>query len=110
MTLTRPIGRVLLSAVLCLALGAVLPGGDAAAAGTPNFAHIFMIVMENRNNTSIAGNPGAAPYINSLIAQYGLATNYAAVAHPSLPNYLALAGGSTFGVSSDCTTCYVAAP
>jgi acid phosphatase len=32
------------------------------------------------------------------------------VAHPSLPNYLALAGGSTFGITSDCTTCLVSAP
>jgi len=32
------------------------------------------------------------------------------VAHPSLPNYLALTGGSTFGITSDCTTCFVSAP
>ncbi|HMC69684.1 MAG TPA: alkaline phosphatase family protein, partial [Mycobacteriales bacterium] len=38
-----------------------------------------------------------------------VATNYAAVTHPSLPNYLALAAGSTFGITSDCTTCWVSA-
>jgi hypothetical protein len=32
-----------------------------------------------------------------------------AITHPSLPNYLALTGGSTFGVNSDCTACSVAA-
>jgi acid phosphatase len=32
------------------------------------------------------------------------------MAHPSLPNYLALTGGSTFGITSDCTTCFVSAP
>jgi hypothetical protein len=32
-----------------------------------------------------------------------------AVSHPSLPNYLALTGGSTFGISSDCTDCAVRA-
>ena len=31
------------------------------------------------------------------------------VAHPSLPNYLALTGGSTFGITSDCTDCSVRA-
>jgi len=31
------------------------------------------------------------------------------VAHPSLPNYLALVSGSTQGVTSDCTSCQVAA-
>lgn len=111
MTFARRIGRVSLSAALCLALGALLPGaGSALATGTPNFAHVFVIVMENQGNTAIVGNTASAPYFNSLIARSGLATNYAAVAHPSLPNYLALAGGSTFGVTSDCTTCYVSAP
>src|SRR5439155_25783631 len=33
-----------------------------------------------------------------------------AVSHPSLPNYLALSGGSTFGISDDCTDCFVSAP
>jgi acid phosphatase len=32
------------------------------------------------------------------------------VAHPSLPNYLALTGGSTFGLTSDCTTCWLSEP
>jgi acid phosphatase len=30
-----------------------------------------------------------------------------AISHPSLPNYLALTGGSTFGITWDCTTCQV---
>ncbi len=41
-------------------------------------------------------------------ARAALAANYYAIAHPSLPNYLALTGGSTFGFSgSDCGTCSV---
>jgi hypothetical protein len=31
------------------------------------------------------------------------------VAHPSLPNYLALLAGDTFGVTSNCTTCFFTA-
>ena len=46
------------------------------------------------------GSP-QAPYLNSLIAAYGLATNYFGVAHPSQPNYLALFSGSTQGVTDD---------
>ena len=57
--------------------------------------------MENQEYDSIIGN-AAAPYINSLAAGGALATDYHAVAHPSLPNYLTLTGGSTFGVTSDC--------
>ncbi|TME51179.1 MAG: acid phosphatase [Chloroflexi bacterium] len=62
--------------------------------------------MENEESTAIVGN-GAAAYINSLAASSGLATSYFAISHPSLPNYLALTAGSTFGIASDCTGCYV---
>jgi phosphatidylinositol-3-phosphatase len=80
-----------------------------SAASVPAFSHIFEIVMENHETTSIIGS-SSAPYINSLAQQYGLATHYYGIRHPSLPNYLALTGGDTFGVSSDCTTCFVNAP
>ena len=81
----------------------------APAPGTvPSFSHVFVIVMENHEYGSVIGSP-AAPYINSLAAGYGLATNYYGASHPSLPNYLALTSGSTFGIASDCTTCYVSA-
>src|SRR5437868_8450563 len=75
-------------------------------AALPAFSHVFTIVMENEESTSITGN-SAAPYINGLANSYGLATQYYAVSHPSLPNYLALTAGSTFGINSDCTTCWV---
>jgi phospholipase C len=52
----------------------------------------------------------SAPYINRLANSGVLATAYYGVSHPSLPNYLALTGGSTFGISSDCTSCNVHAP
>jgi phosphatidylinositol-3-phosphatase len=80
-----------------------------AAASVPAFDHIFEIVMENHGNGQIIGNTAEAPYINSLAGQYGLAANYYSVAHPSLPNYLALTGGDTF-VTSDCTSCFQNAP
>ncbi len=65
-----------------------------------SFSHVYLIVMENKNYDEIVGNEDA-PYINSLIAQYGSATNYRAVAHPSEPNYIALFSGSTQGVTND---------
>jgi hypothetical protein len=77
-----------------------------AATSVPAFSHVFVIVMENHEYGSVIGS-SAAPYINGLAAGYGLATNYSAASHPSLPNYLALTAGSTFGIASDCTTCYV---
>jgi hypothetical protein len=66
----------------------------------PSFNHIYLIVMENHEYGSIVGN-SHAPYVNWLIRHYGLATNYRAVTHPSLPNYLALFAGSTFGIHDD---------
>ena len=84
-----------------------LPTPTPIGSGTlPNFSHVFLIVMENEESTGIMGN-NAAAYINALAPGHGLATQYFAVSHPSLPNYLALTAGSTFGIASDCTGCYV---
>jgi phosphatidylinositol-3-phosphatase len=80
-----------------------------SANGIPSFSHIFVIVLENHEYSSIIGN-ASAPYLNSLAQQYGLATNFYGIRHPSLPNYLAMIGGDTFGVTSDCTNCFVDAP
>ncbi len=63
--------------------------------------HVFLIVLENHSFSQVVGNP-QLPYFNSLVGRFQLATNYHAVAHPSLPNYLALTSGSTFGIQSDC--------
>ncbi|MGH7904750.1 MAG: alkaline phosphatase family protein [Candidatus Dormibacteraceae bacterium] len=54
--------------------------------------------MENHSYSQVMG----APYISSLAAQGGVAGNYHAVTHPSLPNYIALTSGDTQGISSDC--------
>ena len=72
----------------------------ATPAATLGITYVVVIVMENRAYSSIIGSANA-PYLNSLARQYGLATNYTGVAHPSEPNYLALFGGSTFGVVDD---------
>lgn len=67
-----------------------------------------MIVMENAEYEEVIGS-SAAPYLNRLARTYALATQSYAITHPSLPNYLALTGGSTHGISSDCTACSVSA-
>jgi hypothetical protein len=85
---------------------AALPVPAPPLGAVPAFSHIFVIVMENHEYGTVIGSP-AAPYINRLAASYGLATNYYAASHPSLPNYVALTAGGTFGIASDCTTCFV---
>jgi phosphatidylinositol-3-phosphatase len=67
-------------------------------------ARVAVIVMENEEYGDIVGSR-ATPYINGLARRYALARQMYAIRHPSLPNYLALTGGSTFGIDSDCTDC-----
>lgn len=59
--------------------------------------------MENKAYSQIIGNVSEAPYINYLANQYALSSNYFAMRHPSLPNYLAMWSGSTQGVTDDHT-------
>jgi hypothetical protein len=68
--------------------------------GVPALDHVFVIMMENHGYNEILNNPNA-PFINQYAKQANLATNYFAVAHPSLTNYLETVGGSNFGVLSD---------
>lgn len=75
----------------------------------PSFSHVFIILMENKEYGQIVGNP-QAPTIQSLIQKGALLTNYFAIRHPSLPNYLAIIGGSTFNITGDCDLCHVDAP
>ncbi len=56
--------------------------------------------MENESYVSVIGSPDA-PYLTALAHRCGLATNYFAIGHPSLPNYLAATGGTTAGVVDD---------
>ncbi len=90
---------------LALLLATLTPPAAAAAApGEAPGARIFLIVLENREYDEVVDNP-AAPFLNALARRETLATYYHAVAHPSLPNYLALLGGSTFGIDDNCTGC-----
>jgi hypothetical protein len=69
------------------------PVGTTPGVGVPS--RVALIVMENHDFDGIVGAE-AAPYINrTLIPSSALFTNYYAVSHPSLPNYLAMTSGST---------------
>src|SRR5258706_5060211 len=59
--------------------------------------HVFVIVMENTSLVTALRSPA----IERLAAKYALATNYHAVSSPSLPNYLAMTSGSTWGITDD---------
>ncbi|MBV9386818.1 MAG: hypothetical protein JOZ78_10370 [Chroococcidiopsidaceae cyanobacterium CP_BM_ER_R8_30] len=66
----------------------------------PKYKHIFIIIEENHAYNQIIGE-AMAPNINRLAKTYGLATRYYGIVHPSQANYIALLGGSTFGIHDD---------
>jgi phosphatidylinositol-3-phosphatase len=59
--------------------------------------HVFLIVMENHTPSEAL----TGPFTASLAARYRVANNYSAITHPSVPNYLALTSGQTWGVHDD---------
>ena len=98
---------VALAAVAALASwgGAARTAPPAGPCGTverppATYAHVIWIWMENRVYDDVVGS-SSAPFVNALAAACGLATNYHALTHPSLPNYLAATSGGTQGVGDD---------
>jgi hypothetical protein len=95
-------------------LTASTPGGGAATAKSqavadpsgrlPHPSKVAVLVLENRSYGQVIGSPDA-PYINKLASRNALATQYYALTHPSLPNYIALTGGSQFEIKQNCAGC-----
>ena len=87
------------------ALSVALPLTSARAEA--RFDHVTVIVLENHGFDDALYN-GPSPFMRQLAQEQGLATLYFGVAHPSLPNYLALIGGDDFGVRDDRPSCFAA--
>jgi hypothetical protein len=96
-------------AVVLCALALIASGSaQSATPRIPAFKHVFVIVFENKEVGKVSGSR-SAPTFNLYGRAYARLTQSYAVAHPSLPNYLALVSGSTFEIRSDCTDCLVSA-
>jgi hypothetical protein len=80
--------------------GTVLAQEGKVPTGVPHLDHVWVIMMENHGFSQIIGNP-TTPFANAYSNEANTGTNYFAVAHPSLTNYLEVVGGSNFGVHSD---------
>lgn len=92
--------RLALHCGLALAMASPL-----AAAPASRFDHLYVIVLENHGfDDGIANGP--LPFVKKLAEEQGVATFYFGIAHPSLPNYLAMIGGDDFGVRDDQPSCY----
>ncbi|MEA2475855.1 MAG: phosphatidylinositol-3-phosphatase [Actinomycetota bacterium] len=112
-------GASLVKAILVALLGLAMGTGAIGATGAPgapsassspacsgaahgSWDHVIVIVMENHGFSQVAGH---SPYLNGLARRCGIARRYSGVAHPSLPNYMAMTSGRTFSSwsASDCT-------
>jgi phosphatidylinositol-3-phosphatase len=73
----------------------------APPSAAPSSGRVTKTLVVFVENHTLAEMQHGMPYLNGLAQRYGYATRYTAEAHPSLPNYLAVAGGSTFGITDD---------
>lgn len=80
-----------------LGLAAATPPTPQAEAVEPA-SKVVVFVEENH---SLSQMKNGMPYLFGLAKKYGYADNWTATTHPSLPNYLAMTGGSTFGVTTN---------
>jgi hypothetical protein len=85
---TKRLHRFLFWAIL----GFLMCGLQAQAQTLPQFGHVVVVPLENHSYSEVVGS-SSMPYLNSLIARYGLATNYTANTHPSIGNYFMLTTG-----------------
>jgi len=115
----RTIRRAVVAAFAAAAIvtgalaAAASPAGSTALCGSLGsppavYAHVIWIWMENHSYDKVVGASGSKQASKSsfvdgtLIPSCGLATNYHAISHPSLPNYVAATSGGTQGISNDC--------
>ncbi len=69
------------------------PGAQDAAV-----TKLLVFVVENHSLTQMRTG---MPYTYRLATSYGYASSYFATRHPSLPNYIAIASGSTHGITTN---------
>ena len=77
----------------------------AAQAQVPSSNHVYVLMEENHSYSQVVGNTNM-PYLNSLIQQYGLATNYDANSHYSIPNYFWITTGKYVTLNDGNTTVF----
>ncbi|MEZ0579807.1 alkaline phosphatase family protein [Nocardioides sp. MH1] len=101
----RAVIRGAVAVVLLLAMGAA-PAAPPAGARPPaadrttdhTVTKVMVIVVENH---SLRQMQRQMPRTFAFASQYAYATDYRAIRHPSLPNYIAMVAGSTLSVTDD---------
>jgi len=93
--LTAPATTLAILAACATSAGSARPRALVAA---PTTDKVLVFVIENR---SLAQVKSGAPKLWALGQTYSYATNFKAITHPSLPNYIAMTSGSTQGIKDD---------
>src|SRR5438094_4419255 len=78
----KKLRRIIFPAIV----GLLICGLQASGQTLPQFGHVVIVALENNGYSSVVGS-SSMPYLNSLIAKYGLENNYNADTHPSIGNY-----------------------
>jgi hypothetical protein len=69
---------------------------------SPNrLGSVTKVLVFVEENHSLAQMQAEMPYTFGLGRRFGYSTGYRAITHPSLPNYIAIAGGQTHGITND---------
>lgn len=91
------------SVAAALTVGLSAASGAAATGGAGQHVQldrVFVIMLENHSQQSVIGDSNT-PFMSSLAQQYGQATDYFGVTHPSEPNYVAMISGSNWFINND---------
>ncbi len=105
------VGRWRMVAAITVVAAVLIGTASALAPRTPlpsppRPAHLIVVVEENHAFEQVIGS-GKAPFLDRLATHGTLLTDYHAITHPSLPNYVALLSGRTGRIRSDCTGCTI---
>lgn len=76
-----------------------------ASAQVPRSKHVYIVAEENRSYEHLVGSP-YMPYLNSLLAKGGTATQFYANVHGSLENYLIVTSGQKLTTNNDTTAVF----
>lgn len=71
----------------------------------PRSRHVYVVAEENRSYEHIVGSADM-PFLNGLLAQNGLATEFYSNQHSSLPNYFWLTAGQQVTLDDDTNATY----
>ena len=93
--------------IVCLTASAAIASATPSQKSPPRGAHVFVINLENKGFDETFGPSSPAPYLSKTLPSKGqLLTQYFAIGHASLDNYIAQISGQgpNSATQADCTT------